>query len=117
MKLSFKNLLIPVFTITYSIFLSLGMECLLNLLGAAMAVSLDGKSVIDQYPRFIPFCLGVGFLSLIAIIIVLILNIKKSEKLGYTKAVWIAQSICSFIISLPMIKGWELLFRYLQEKY
>ena len=45
-----KYFLAIIFAIVYAIFLSLGLECLLNLLGVSMAISLDGPPVTKQYP-------------------------------------------------------------------
>ena len=105
------------FVIAYAAFLSIGMECLLNLLGISMGIALDGNSVVNQYPRFIPFCVVVGFLALVALVLLVILNIKASEKLDYTKRVWYIQSIFAFVISIPMIKLWEMLFEYIQKVF
>ena len=93
-------------------FLSLGMECLLNLLGLAMAISLDSS---PQYPRFIPLGIVCGIVALLGLIAMLILNIKLSEKLEYTKSVWIFEYIVTLILSVPIIKLWEMLFEFLQK--
>ncbi len=106
-----------IFTISYAVFLSVGFTCLLNLLGCAMAISLDGGSVIAQYPRFVPFCLAVGVLSLILLGFVGYLNFKISEKMNYSKQKWTVQWICAVVISFPMIKIWEILFEFLQKTF
>jgi len=105
------------FIIAYAAFLSIGMECLLILLGISMGIALDGTSWAHQYPRLIPFCLVVGFLALVALIFLVILNIKASEKLDYTKRIWYIQSILAFVVSLPVIKLWEMLFEYMQKVF
>ena len=110
-----KILLSIAFALSYAAFLSLGLECLLNLLGISMGIALDGSSVVKQYPRFIPFCLIVGFLALAALIGIFILNFKASEKYEFTKKIWWAQMIISVAISIPMIKPWEMLFDFLQK--
>lgn len=102
------------FIIAYAAFLGLGLECLLQLLGSAMAISIDGP---EQYPVFLPFCFIVGLLALAAIAVLLILNIKVSERLDYTKRVWGVQIISAVIISVPMIKLWEILFDILQKVF
>lgn len=112
-----KFLLALVFAITYAIFLSLGLECTLRLLGAAMGISLDGPSVIEQYPRFIPFCIVVGIIALAAIVGTFILNLIVSEKFEFTKNLWTAELILAFVISLPLIKPWEMLFEFLQKTF
>lgn len=110
-----KILLALAFAVAYAIFLSLGFECFLNLLGISMAIFLDGVSVADQYPRFVPFCLIIGFLALAALIGVFILHFKVSEKYEFTKEIWWTQMIVAFVISIPMIKPWEMLFAFLQK--
>ncbi len=103
------------FIIAYAVFLSIGMECLLNLLSISIGLSLDGPP--NPYPRFIPFCFVVGSFALVALVLLVILNIKESERLDYTKRVWCIQSTVAFVISLPMIKLWEMLFDYLHKVF
>ena len=110
-----KILLALAFAVAYAIVLSLGLECLLNLLGISMAITLDGSSVTKQYPRFIPFCLIVGFFALAALIGLFILNLKASEKSEFTKKILWGQTIISVVLSIPMIKPWEMLFDFLHK--
>lgn len=93
-------------------FLSLGLECLLNLLGFAMAISLDSSA---QYPRFIPFCIVCGIVALLGLIAMLILNIKVSEKRELAKLIWLFECTFAVALSVPMIKLWEMLFEFLQN--
>ena len=112
-----KILLAITFATTYGIFLSLCLECFLNLLGMSMAISLDGASVTQQYPRLIPFCLIVGILALAALVGIFILNFKVSEKYGFTKKGWWMQMIITVAISIPMIKPWEMLFEFFTKAF
>ena len=112
-----KYFLAIIFAIAYAIFFSLGLECLLNLLGFSMAISLDGAAVTKQYPRFIPFFMIVGLGALVLLIATFVLNLKLSEKYGLTKEIWWIQSIFSLVISFPMVKVWELLFEFLQRTF
>ena len=48
-------------------------------------------------------------------IAMLILNIKFSEKLNFTKTIWIFEYIFALVLSIPMIKLWEMLFDFLQK--
>ena len=80
---------------------SLGIECLLNLLSLSVAISLDS---VVKYPRFIPFCIVLGIVALLGLIAMLILNIKVSEKLVFTKTIWIFEYVFALVLSLPMIK-------------
>lgn len=93
-------------------FLSLGIESLLNLLSLSVAISLDSA---ERYPRFIPFCIVIGIVALLGLVAILVLNIKVSEKLGFTSSVWLFEYVVSFALSIPMIKIWEILFEFLQK--
>lgn len=117
LKTYVKILLSALFVLIYSLLFSLGIMCLFQIFGVAMAISLDGKSVVDMYPRFIPFCFAVGFFALFAIIGAVILNYKYSEKLKYTKHYLGIQLFCSFIISIPLMKIWEMAFEFLQKTF
>ena len=88
---------------------SLGIECLLNLLSLSMAISLDS---VVKYPRFIPFCIVLGIVALLGLIAMLILNIKASEKLGFTKTIWIFEYVFALVLSLPLMNLWEMLFDF-----
>ena len=91
---------------------SLGIECLLNLLSLSMAISLDS---VVKYPRFIPFCIVLGIVALLGLVAMLVLNIKISEKLNFTKTIWIFEYVFALGLSIPMIKIWEMLFEFLQK--
>ena len=108
-------IILPTFTLGNAIFLSFGLTCLLNLLSLAMAISLDGKSVVEQYPRFIPFCIILWIVALIGVIFLLFGNIKISERLNFTKWLWCFQYIFALVLSIPMIKLWQMLFDFLQK--
>lgn len=112
-----KFLLTLAFVIAYATFLSIGLECLLNVLGMSMAISLDGKAVTKQYPRFIPFCMIVGLLALVLLVSTFILNLKISEKHGLTKKIGTIQTIIVLVISFPMVKIWEIFFEFLQRTF
>ena len=100
------------FSLATAVFFSLGMSCLLHLLSLAMATSLDSSA---QYPRFVPFCIVLGIVATIGLIAMLILNAKVSEKFNLTKSVWIFAYIFAFVLSVPMLKLWEMLFDFLQK--
>ena len=104
------------FAVLYSVCISLGLTCALNLFGICFALSLDG-GVIEQYPRFIPFCLVVGLLSLTFLVLLLIVNIKYSQRLEYTEGAWCIQTVCVCIISFFAIKAWETLFELMQRVF
>ena len=104
------------FALSFGILLGLGLECLLILMGEVMAISLDSNA-LGQYPRFIPFCVIAGFLSLVAIIALVAVNIKLSDKIGYTRALWMTQAVTAIIVSLPFVKVFEMLFDLLQKTF
>lgn len=104
--------LLSVFTLGNAVFLSLGLTCLLDLLSLSMGISLDSEI---QYPRFIPFCILLGVLSLLGLVAILVLNIKASEKFPFTKLTWYVQSIIALFLSIPMMKLWQMLFEFLQK--
>ena len=91
---------------------SLGIECLLNLLSLSMAISLDS---VVKYPRFLPFCIVLGIVALLGLVVMFVLNIKVSEKLNFTKTIWISEYALALVLSIPMIKVWEMLFEFLQK--
>lgn len=105
-------IILPTFALGNAIFLSLGMTCLLNLLSFSVGISLDSAI---KYPRFIPFCIVLGIVALLGVIFLLFGNIKISERLNFTKWLWCFQYIFSFVLSIPMIKLWQMLFDFLQE--
>ena len=109
--------LLPVLTLANAVFLSLGMECFLNLLGIALGISLDGRTVSSQFPRFMPFCVVVGFAALLCLIGILILNFKCTQKFRITVDFWIAQYFIAVVVSFPMILLWDMLFDYLQKTF
>ena len=100
------------FSLANAALFSLGMSCLLHLLSLAMAISLDSSA---QHPRFIPFCIVLGTLAFLGFIAMLILSAKISEKYSLTKSVWILAYVFAFILSIPMLKLWEMLFDFLQK--
>ena len=117
MKKSLNFVFYSLFTAFYTAFFSLGLACLLQLLGVALGVAIDGSAVIRQYPRLIPFCLIVGTICLVALIALAFLNAKFSKKLDYTRNVWIIQSVCAFVASLPLIKVWAITFEFLRKLF
>ena len=77
-----------------------------------MAISLDS---VVKYPRFLPFCIVLGIVALLGLVVMFVLNIKVSEKLNFTKTIWISEYALALVLSIPMIKVWEMLFEFLQK--
>ena len=107
-----KSICVIVSILANAALFSLGIECLLNLFSLSMAISLDS---VVKYPRFIPFCIVLGIVALLGLVAMLALNIKISEKLNFTKTIWILEYAFALILSIPMIKLWEILFEFLQK--
>jgi hypothetical protein len=105
-------IILPAFTLGNATFLSLGMTCLLDLLSISVGISLDSEI---EYPRFIPFCIILGIVALLGVGFLLFGNIKISEKIIFTKWIWYFQYIFAFVLSIPMIKLWQMLFDFLQK--
>ena len=105
------------FTALYTVFFSLGLACFLGVFGAFAAASLDNVSATAVYPIFLPFCLIVGLLSLIVIIVALIYNAKLAKEVGLTTKAWIAEFVCTFVFSIPMLFLWEFVFEFLEEMF
>ena len=107
-----KTAYMIIFILTNAALFSLGIECLLNLLSLSMAISLDS---VVKYPRFLPFCIVLGIVALLGLVVMFVLNIKVSEKLNFTKTIWISEYALALVLSIPMIKVWEMLFEFLQK--
>ena len=103
------------FTLGYIIFFSLGVTCLIDVLSMSMFVSLD--SSVFPFPRFRLFCLATGVMATVVLAVLLILNIKASERLNYKKVTWYIQFICAFAISIPLMQPWQTLFDFLQRTF
>ena len=97
--------------IANAVLFGLLMECLLNLLSFAMAISLDSAPV---YSRFVLFCCILGVVALLGIVGLIFANISLFEKLEYTKKSWCIQYVGALILSAPMIKAWETAFDLFQ---
>ena len=104
-----KYFSVSFFVIIYAVFFSIGAECLINVLSAFFSI----LPIPTSEQSFWLFCLAVGFLVLVAFAAMLILNIKISEKIGYTRRIWWIQMISAVIVAIPMIKIWEIVFRAL----
>lgn len=107
-----KIILAITFAIAYAIFLSLGLEALLYLLCFSMAIAIDSVTA-----RFIPFCITVGILALAALVGIFVFNLKTAEKQHMTKRICVVQTVVALVLSIPMIKPWEMLFDFLQTTF
>ena len=106
-----RNVVVILFTAVYAAILSLGFYCFLDVLLLAM---LGGT---NDYPRFVPFCIIVGYAALGALIAVFVANLKLSKKINFTKWTWVIQTVCAVILSVPMFRLWVLLFNFLHKTF
>lgn len=108
-----KYFSVSFFIMVYAIFFSVGAECLVHVLSEFVSISPDNTEVSTSVQSLWLFCLAVGFLVLVAFVVVLLLNIKNSENIGYTKRTWWIQMISAVIIAIPMMKLWDIVFKAL----
>lgn len=107
-------LLVSAFAVANAFLLGLGMVCLLYLMNLSFAVSLDGVSAMEQYPRFFPFCVIMGILAVIGLACVLCASVKVSERLHFTGKTWVIQYAVALILSLPMARLWMTVIAFLR---
>ena len=110
-----KYLIIFAYVVAYASLLSLGIACMLFVLSLSMSFGPDSGSgsAAKVYPRFFPFNIILGFVSLISLIGIFVFNLFTSEKNGYTKKTWCVQMITSVALALPMIELWLTLIEFL----
>ncbi len=99
------------FTAAYAALISFAMSCFMHLPSLSFVSSWTGVS----YPRLIFFCYAVPILASVALICLLILNIKLSDRLSYTSDTWLGQTVCAFVISIPTIQLWSDLILFLHK--
>ena len=109
--------ILPLLTLSNAVFLSMGTSALLHLLSLSLAIALDGRPVVEQYPRFIPFCIALGIVALLGLAVLLVLNVLVSPRLGFTNAAWIIQYAAAVALSVPLLKLWELLLDFLRATF
>ena len=111
-----KWLIAVALSVAYALILSVGMVCFQYLFGVALTHAVFG-GVIDDYPRFIPFCVFVGLFALVALFVMFYIDLRLSKKFNFSKIVWCVKIICAFIISILMIIPWHMLFELLRKVY
>lgn len=103
------------FSLVYALLLSALLVCFLRVFGIALAVALDGSAVTGQYPRFLPFCLIAGAVSLALAAITFLLNRKAAETNGFIKRFWWTEAVAAVVCAVPLVPIFELLLSFLQE--
>ena len=110
-------MMVGLITLIYALTIGLGNTCFLNVASMCMGIALDGKNVVEQYPRFFPFCIIVGIASLVVLIIEILLNIRLADRLEYSRFKLYAQIIASLVLSIPMMVIWMQLFEHLHKVF
>ena len=116
MKKSIKVVVVVLFAVAYATLVSLGIECALNLLSFSFSASPD-SSTWASYPRLSLFCCIAGVFSLIAMAGLAFCNVKLSDKLDFSANIWQLQIALSIILTLPMIKMWEIVIDFLRKTF
>lgn len=109
MKKSSKIILHCLLTLLYAVLLGLLLQCVIYTL------PLDIFAGFVYYPYLMSFCCAAGILALAGIVLLVFLEIKYSDKLSSTLQVFIGKIFCAVLLSLPMIKLWEMLFDVLRD--
>ena len=117
MTKALKLLSYLLFILAYSLFLSIGMECLLCVLSLFFSLPLESGTGVSAFPRFFAFCLITGVLATAALIAILTLNYKYSDKLGCTKKRFSLIASISFFTAISMLPIWEGLFDFLSATF
>ena len=117
MKKSVKLLSYLLLIFAYSLFLSIGMECLLCVLFLFFSLPLESGTGVSAFPRFFAFCLITGILATAAVIAILTLNYKYSDKLGCTKKRFALIALISFFAAISMLPIWERLIDFLSTAF
>ena len=107
-----KRMVIIAFALAYAVFLSMGLACLYGVAGTCMTVGPDPSL---EYPRFVPFCLVVGGISLAVFAGLLLLNRLTAEDVGYTGKAWVMQFFAVLVLSFPMTMLFGWLLRWLSH--
>ena len=102
-------------TLLAAVLFSLCMTCLLELAGIVLGAAID-SDILREYPRFLPFCLAVGFLAAVLLGITVWLTAKRKDRLGWTKRMLAAALVSAVLLSVPLVAGWSALFDLLQTR-
>ena len=93
-------------TLSYALIIGLLLASFLNVLSLSVGISLDGKGVIETFPIFYRFCIIIGILSFVALIVAIFLNIWFADRFKYNRIKLYTQIIGSLVFSIPMMAFW-----------
>ena len=115
MKKTKRLLVSTLITLLVAVLFSLCMTCLLELVGIALGAAIDSH-ILREYPRFLPFCVAVGFVAVVLLGITVWLTAKRKDRLGWTKRTLATVLVSAALLSVPLAAGWSALFDFLQTR-
>ncbi len=113
----FNIILALIFSVLYGVVVSLGIECLLSLMGFTFTISGIDAEVTNKYPIFIPFCIAMGILAVVLLIVIFIFNLKAAEKFSFKKYLWWIEMAAACVMAYLTVKPWEDLFVFLRDRF
>jgi hypothetical protein len=94
-----------------AVLLSLTVECLLNLFSFSMAISID---TAPEAPTSLPLILALTAVALLLLVGAFLARLKLSDRFRFTEKSLYLQYALAFLLSVPLIKLWEMLFDLLK---
>jgi hypothetical protein len=94
-----------------AVLLSLTVECLLNLFSFSMAISIDTPL---EAPTSLPLILALTAVALLLLVGTFLARLKLSDRFHFTEKSLYLQYALAFLLSVPLIKLWEMLFDLLK---
>ena len=91
--------------------LSLTAECLLQVFGFAVAISID---TAPEAPKALPLCIAITAVALVLLIGAFILHLYLSDRFRFTGKSRCLHYALAFLLSIPSIRLWEMLFDLLE---
>ena len=113
MKKAKSILVSALITLLAAVLFSLCMTCLLELAGIALGAAIDSH-ILREYPRFLPFCVAVGFLAAVLLAVTVWIIVRKKSK--FPKRTLAAVLVSAALLSVPLVAGWSALFDFLQTR-
>lgn len=105
------------FGFLYSIFSSLVFVCLVELSGIFFSATVFEISIIKDYPRLIPFCIIVGALSFVLLVIAVVCEILLLKKIKFSGVQLLAQVAVVTVCQIPTFYIWYTVMIFLQKLF
>ncbi|MBR5272023.1 MAG: hypothetical protein IKU25_01325 [Clostridia bacterium] len=103
------------FSVLHAIALSVGIYCFLDVFSGFLVAAVFDEPLLANYPRYVPFCIVVGLLALIAFILICWLNTKLFKKHSFTKPMLVVEAIVTLALTVPLVMVWADFFAYLHK--